>query len=308
MSAILGILRLDGGPVDHHALAPLIEALQAYGPDRQGVWVSGSIGLGQLLMQITPEDAGEQQPLSSVSGRFSLVADVRLDNRDTLTERLGLSAAQGRTWTDSAFVLAAFEKWGVEAFPQLLGGLAGALWDTSEQRLYLVRDVMGERPLFYYRSERCFVFASAFQGLFAHPQVPRLLNAAKLADYLLLNANDRSSTVYTHIHRLSPGQALSIDSAGHCRTWQYDDLMPGDETRLPSDAAYAEALREQFERAVVRRLRCRKSVGSHLSSGLDSSSVACVAANDLSRQQRRLQAYTWVPAVDLSDPPPLSLP
>jgi len=294
MSAIAGILRLDGQPVDRRDLERMAGALRAHGPDRRGVYAAGEIGLVHLLMQLTPEDLFDRQPVSGVGGAV-ITADVRLDNRDDVASALGLDRDAANMASDSALLLAAWERWGDEAWARLRGPFAAAIWNPNERVLTLARDPLGLGVVVWHRGPRFFAFATLPKGLFALPDVPREISEEKFADFLVLNHADHETTLYRDIFRLPPAHIASIDTKGGVRMrryWSFDDIKP---VRLKSDEAYAEAMREQLDRAVRRQLRSVHPVGCFLSGGLDSSSVAALAARALAEQGKRLPAYTQVP-------------
>jgi asparagine synthase (glutamine-hydrolysing) len=294
MSAIGGILRLDGQPVDRRDLERMAGALRAHGPDRRGVYAAGEIGLAHLLMQLTPEDLFDRQPARGASGAV-ITADVRLDNRDDVSSALALDREEAKMASDSALVLAAWERWGDEAWARLRGPFAAVIWNPNERVLTLVRDPLGLGVVVWHRGPRFFAFATLPKGLFALPDVPREISEEKFADFLVLNHADHETTLYRDIFRLPPAHVASIDTAGGLRMrryWSADDIKP---VRLKSDEAYAEAMREQLDRAVRRQLRSVHPVGCFLSGGLDSSSVAAFAARALAEQGKRLPAYTQVP-------------
>ena len=294
MSAIAGILRLDGQPVDRRHLERMTGALRAHGPDRRGVYAAGEIGLAHLLMQLTPEDLFDRQPLRGASGAV-MAADVRLDNRDDVSSALALDRDEAKMASDSALVLAAWERWGDEVWARLRGPFAAAIWNPDKRALTLARDPMGLGLVVWHRGPRFFAFATLPKGLFALPDVPREISEEKFADFLVLNHAEHETTLYRDVFRLPPAHIAGIDTTGRVqmrRYWSADDITP---VRLKSDEAYAEAMREQLDRAVRRQLRSVHPVGCFLSGGLDSSSVAALAARALAEQGKRLAAYTQVP-------------
>jgi asparagine synthase (glutamine-hydrolysing) len=301
MSAIAGILRLDGRPVNRRDLERMANALGAHGPDRRGIHAAGEIGLAHLLMRMTPEDIFERQPQRGASGAL-MTADLRLDNRDELAAALGFDAVAAKTASDSALVLTAWERWGDDAWARLRGPFAAAIWNPRERALTLARDPMGINVVVWHRAPQFFAFATLPKGLFALPDVPRELNEEKLADFLVLNHAEHETTFYRKVSRLPPAHVARIDAAGRItmrRYWSADDIKP---VRLESDEAYADAMREQLDRAVRRQLRSAHAVGSFLSGGLDSSSVTALAARALAEQGKRLPAYTQVPRKGFDGP------
>jgi asparagine synthase (glutamine-hydrolysing) len=225
------------------------------------------------MLHTTPESLNETQPLIGVHGGLVLTADARLDNRDELCSLLRAP----RSLPDAELILAAYERWGETCPEHLLGDFAFAVWDGRRRALFCARDHFGVKPFFYHhRSGRLFAFASEIKGLLALPDVPRRLNEVRVADYLLPLLEDKEITFYEEIIRLPPAHWMWVSREG-VRQGRYWALDPEREIRMKSDAEYAEAFRELLTQAVRCRLRSALPVGSMLSGGLDSSSIACVA-------------------------------
>ncbi|HZQ11616.1 MAG TPA: asparagine synthase-related protein [Pseudolabrys sp.] len=294
MSGIAGLLRFDERPVERRDLERAANALRQHGPDRAAVVAAGGLGLVHVLMRMTPQDGFDRQPLRGASGAL-ITADLRIDNRDEVLACIGVPPAQGAEWSDARLLLAAWEKLGDAVWPMLRGPFAAAIWDPRAQALTLARDHLGLNVVMWHRGERFFAFATMPNGLFALADVPRELSEEKFADFLVLNHADHETTIYRGVFRVPPAHLLKIDAAGAMRRhrfWSPADVAP---IRLASDAAYAEGLRERLDRAVRRQMRSAYPVGSLLSGGLDSSSVAVLAARALAESNRRLPAFTGVP-------------
>ncbi|CAN5867962.1 hypothetical protein BH23GEM5_BH23GEM5_15670 [soil metagenome] len=184
MSGIAGIWNQNAAPVDPAILGRMSATLAHRGPDGEGLWVEGAVGLSCRLNRVTPESAGETQPLLHSSGAV-LVFDGRLDNRDEVVAACRDSSPVGRDSPDPALVLAAYHQWG-DAFPEhLTGDFALALWDPRRHRLLLVRDAIGVRPLYYCRVGATFLFASEIKALLAHPDFVARPDEDHLAELLL---------------------------------------------------------------------------------------------------------------------------
>jgi asparagine synthase (glutamine-hydrolysing) len=302
MSAIAGIFRFDGQPADRRDLERMMNTLHAHGPDRSGAHVSGPVGLGHLLMRMTPEDSFDAQPIRGASGAV-MVADLRLDNRDELIAALALDPQRAVVLPDASIVLSAWEKWGNEAWARLRGPFAAAVWNARDRWLTLARDPIGLRALCYHHGSKFIAFATMPKALFALADVPYALNKEKFADFLILNLSDCETTPYREISRVLPSHLVTVDAAGAKSTrcyWGDENIKP---IRLPSDQAYADAMRERLDIAVRRQLRTTHKVGCLLSGGLDSSSVAVLAARALTERGKRLSAYTQIPVEDFHRPP-----
>jgi asparagine synthase (glutamine-hydrolysing) len=303
MTAIAGLIPFDGRLVDLVALEKMRKALTPYGRDAQHLWHDESAGLVRTLCRITPEDTFDRQPLKSENGRFILVADGRVDNREELADVLGIPPSQACRMADSAFFLAAFERWGQGCLKRLLGDFAFAVWEQKSKRLLLARDPLGHRPLYWYKNRRFFAFATMPKGLFAVPEVPRSLCEECLADYLALLPMKGPQSLYKDIFRIEPGYLMVLeDSLVHSQ--RYHRFDPEHRIILKNDDEYVEGARELLDRAVGCRLRSAGGVASYLSSGLDSSTVTATAARLLEEQGKRLLAFTSVPREGFDGPVP----
>src|SRR5262249_2370713 len=162
MSGICGIFRFDGKPAAKSDLDRQMARLAHLGPDRTRTSSGGPIALGHLLMRVTREDTFDAQPIRDAE--TTLVADLRLDNREELAAALSISADSLSVMPDSAVLLAAYKKWGGDCVERLIGDFAFAIWDARKKSLTLGRDHMGQRHVFYHRAPGCFSFASVLQG------------------------------------------------------------------------------------------------------------------------------------------------
>ena len=291
MSAFAGILRLDGAPAKPDDLAAMAAPLASHGPDARGLWLEGAVALTHHLMRMTPEDANERQP--RVTEDAVLVLNGRLDHREELERALG----EPKDLPDSDLLLAAWRRWGQDCLQHIEGDFAFVLWDRRARRLFAAVDALGARGLYYHHQHPFLLFATVPTALLAHPACPRDLDDATLAGYLGIRRAYAGETFFRGIQCLAAGQALTLDGAGLRLTRHWDMPQP-DSLRLPRDEDYPEALLELLERSVASRLRSAHPVGVSLSGGLDSSSVAWVAARQLAARGETLASYTSVPPPD----------
>lgn len=274
MSGIAGQYWFDQRPVDPRQLQQVRDKLAHRGPDRQQIWHRQHVGIVHCLLQTTPESLAEQQPWVSPQTGCVITADARLDNRAELIHRLSLNPSDQHS--DAALILAAYERWGDRCPEQLLGAFAFVIWDPKRQRLFCARDHFGVKPLFYYRDRDAFYVASEIKAILCCSDVPRQVNEARIADFIQSRICDRTLTIYQGILRLLPGHWLSVSPQG-VQKQVYWQPQPVPELALSSNQEYAEAFLEHFTEAVRCRLRSTTAIGSHLSGGLDSSAVTCMA-------------------------------
>src|SRR6266849_6700258 len=268
MSGIVGMWNLDGRPVEHAVLTALSAPMAHRGPDGEGRWVQGPVGLACQLFRVTPESATETQPLVGSSGAV-LVFDGRLDNREDLLASLKTSQGVRPDSPDPALVLGAYEAFG-DRFPERLNGdFALGLFDHRRRQLLLARDAMGVRPLYYCRTRETFLFASEIKALLAHPLVSRRPDDDQLAEFLLGGParDNQGFTFFRGVSSVLPGYfviATPQEFAAR-RYWDFDATR---RTRLGSFQEYAAGFRYHFEQAVRRRLRSAHAVALGVSGGL----------------------------------------
>jgi asparagine synthase (glutamine-hydrolysing) len=293
MSGIAGLWSLEGHTLDVTLLSGMSASLRHRGPDGEGKRVSGPVGFACQHLWVTPEEVGEIQPLMGRAGTM-LVMDGRLDNRADLLRALDLPV----TASDAACALAAYDKWDELFAEQLNGDFVLAVFEPLRRRLLLVRDAIGVRPLYYFRNDRWFAFASEIKALFAHPEIPVRPDDEGIADYMLTSSRplDRQDiTCFAGVSALVPAH-LAVITSERCVTRRYWDFDVTRGTRLRSFDEYAEGFRDRFAQAVRRRIRSAYPVAVAVSGGLDSSSIFCQA------EELRRSSMTGPALVGLSHP------
>ena len=304
MGGILGIFRLDGAPLSPNELLWLSQSLLSWPPGAVEVCRAGPLGLASLKTEPVALSSTESQlPLSVSPGRLILVSHSRLDNRTALGCQLDLPVSEPANILDGRLMLAAYQRWGDACPDHLLGDWALAVYDSQEMELFLARDHFGNTGLFYYLDQKFFAFSSSLRGLLTLPGVPRRADEMALARRLAnWRGGDGTQTAYTGIRCLPPAHWLKINQEG-LRVQQYWYLEKTPPLRLPSDDQYVEAFTELFQEAVRCRLDRQGEVGILLSSGLDSGSIAALAAPLLAHSGSRLQAFSSVPILPASQLP-----
>ena len=298
MSGFVGILHLDGAPVDRALLDRMTQALSFRGPDAQQVWCQGAVGLGHALLQITPGIALETQP-AQLDGRLWITADARIDARAELIGKLkAKSQAAGAlslSTPDAELILHAYDSWGESCTDHLLGDFSFAIWDVRERKLFCARDQFGVKPFFYAHIGSCIIFSNTLDCIRQHPSVSSRLNDLAIVDFLLFDASqDSTATSFADIRRLPPAHLLTCERAQLSvrRYWELSVTTPVHYSR---DAEYVEHFRELLDTAVGDRLRTQ-SAGVMMSGGLDSPTVAASAQRIFTRSGAvpGLHAYTEV--------------
>lgn len=299
MSALAGRWNFGGSEDASADCRRMLRAQHMYGPHDSRNWSDDGIALGRNLFRLLPEDRHDRQPLIGEAGRYMLVADLRLDNRDELAAAMGFDA---RGMADAEVLLRAWEHWQESAFDHLLGDYAFALWDAAERQLVLARDPLGMRPLHYHQGDGFVAFASMPKGLHALGDVPYAPDDERIAEILALLPEAGPRSCFQDIARVEPGHFVVVQSA-QAKTHRHWNPQRG-KVHLNNDDP-VEELRAHLGRAVAVRLRgAGDHVGAHLSGGLDSAAVASTAARLLG-DNGRVTAFTAVPREGYDDPAPL---
>lgn len=299
MSGIFGLLALRGQPVAEQMVTATTAAMAAWGRDGSRVWRGDGVVLGHMRLRSTPEARHEHLPAPDAAGRHVLTATARLDNRPELLHTLGPWETDPGDLPDTTLVLEAYRKWGENCPDHLVGDWAFALWEPRERRLFLARDHHGVSSLYYFLNSEWFAFASSLRGLLAVPAVPRSVDELYLGRAMVGLFPEPDSTPYQGVRSLPPAHALTVtpEATVHRRYWCLDDAP---DVRLASDEAYVDACRALYVEAVRCRLRAAAPVGITLSGGLDSGSVATLAAEELQGTGTTLAAFSSVPQFDAS--------
>ena len=298
MSGIFGIFHRDGRPVEAKTLETMRNAMAYWGPDGSGVWREGPAGLGQLMLFNTPEAPNERLPRRIESPGLGFTAEARIDNREELFEKLDVHSEERKSMPDGELILRAYLKWGEDCPEHLFGDWSFAVWDPNKKRLFLARDHYGNTALYYYADDRFFAFASCHKALVALDSVPAEIDELYVAQVLVgWTAYHSERTARKHIRRLPPAQTLTV-TPDTLQTRRYWFMEQATELKLPSNEQYVEAFLEIYDEAVRYRLRSHKPVGVTLSGGLDSGSVASLAARRLAREGKRLTAFGSAPIYD----------
>lgn len=278
MSAIAGIIRLDGAPVTGDEITRLAGSTPHIVRDRVDRWIDGPAGFVYLHLATTTET--DIQPVVLDSGTVVLF-DGRIDDRDLLlaaARRDGVDATSG----DATLVAAAFERFGDDAPAHLVGDYAVAVWQRRQRRLFLARSPVGIRPLLWHRSGHLFAFATEPAALIDGVGVPRRPNEGALAEFLSARFTSQTETLWQDIQRVPPGSAITLDDRS-MRRWHVETGPYPPVRGTPEDVV--DAFRARFDDAIGSSLRSAGEVAASLSGGLDSSAIVC-RATDLHRAGR----------------------
>lgn len=276
MSGICGIVRFDEQAVENDDVKNILHHMHNSGNDAEGIWTESYVGLGHKMLWVTPESLSETQPLVNVDTPVVLTADARIDNREELFEQLNIAIEGDNVITDIDLIVKAYLKWGNACAEYLLGDFTFALWDVDKQELFCVRDPMGIRQFYYYHDDNYFVFASEIHSIVEGMHITKAPDVSALKNFMKTFSLPYESTFYQDIHRLPPAHTLTL-TKGQKKFKRY--WFP-ERIKIDKNLTFEEAKQKfdaLFTQATDARMRSAYPVGSHLSGGLDSSSVTAEA-------------------------------
>lgn len=280
MCGIAGIVDIKSRrPIDRALLTRMTDSLIHRGPDDSGLHVTPGVGLGHRRLSII-DLSGGQQPLYNEDRSIVTVYNGEIYNFQELAEQLIAAGHHFRTRCDTEVIVHAWEEWGEACVERFRGMFAFALWDEGRQTLFLARDRLGIKPLYYTVSANgLLVFGSELKALLLHPDVTREIDVHAVEDYFAYGYVPDPKTIYAGVSKLPPGHVISYQRGSTAPAVRaYWDIKFGDGVDV-SEADAAEALIEKFRDAVHARMIADVPLGAFLSGGVDSSGVVAMMAD-----------------------------
>ena len=305
MSAIYGIISIDKKQVSTEISEKIMDKFNIYSFDYTKFLSKNHVLLGCGMQYFTPESRDEILPREYKEKNLIITADAIIDNREELFKLLNVTQTSISLITDSELIIMCYEKWGHDSPKYIVGDFTFAIWDDKNKELFCARDPIGTRTLYYYQSENIFAFSTVMKPLFPVFNKKIELNERWITDFLALNGviqeTDCVETIYKDIYQLAPGCTLVLKDKGIEKNQYWDPIKDVKPLYLASDEEYNTAFKKVFSEAVNCRLRSEGEVGIMLSGGLDSGSVACLAADKLLEDNKKLKAFSAIPFEGYND-------
>ncbi len=283
MCGICGIVRLDGSPVDHGVLGRLTDAIGHRGPDGDGTYAEGPVGLGHRRLSIIDLSTAASQPMFSEDKSLALVFNGEIYN---FADKRAMLEKRGHTFTstgDTEVLLKLYQEFGEDCLQHLRGMFAFAIHDKKKNSVFLARDRVGKKPIKYFHAGNTFAFASELKALRTLPECPKEVDREAIHHYLTMMYMPSPVTGIKGIHKLPAAHWLRIDlgakRAAVGRYWQLN-YNPDHARSLP---AWEEELGAVFSESVRLRMIADVPVGAFLSGGVDSAAVVAFMARHSSK-------------------------
>jgi asparagine synthase (glutamine-hydrolysing) len=288
MCGIGGELRLDGGAPDLALMGRMLNRLARRGPDHEGVWSDGPLLFGHRRLSVIDLSDRSNQPMIDPDLKLALAFNGAIYNYRELRQDLLAKGYSFFSGGDTEVILKAYAEWGEHCVEHLIGMFAFAIWNLRERTLFLARDRLGIKPLYYSRTPRAFRFASNSQALLEAPDVDTAIDPVALHHQLTLHAViPAPRTILQGVRKLAPATTLMLDADGNERSRVYWNLRAMRPTAPRTEVEWTEAVHAALRLAVRRRLDVADvPVGVLLSGGLDSSLLVALLAESGVRDLR----------------------
>jgi len=276
MCGIAGILEFaNGARAGSDAIRRMCDIMAHRGPDDEGFYTDGPVALGMRRLSIVDLATGHQ-PISNEDGTLWIVYNGEIYNHLSLRERLLARGHVYRTHSDTETIVHLYEEYGQQCVEHLRGMFAFAIWNSKERKLFIARDRLGIKPLYYHLSPQRLLFGSEIKVLLAQGTLHGRFNQASLPEFLAFGYLSAEETFYEGIRKLLPGHTLEIGLDGKPQIRQYWDLDASHVHQSRDAVSYVRGYRELLEGAVESHLMSDVPLGVFLSGGLDSSAVAAL--------------------------------
>jgi asparagine synthase (glutamine-hydrolysing) len=282
LCGIVGIWEFEGR-VDEGLLRSMRDRLTHRGPDDEGTMVGdyGRIGLGHRRLSILDLSPAGHQPMAR-NGVWT-VHNGEIYNFREIRKRLADQGHPFESTSDTEVILEGFLEWGLDVVHEFRGMFATAIWDSTTRRLHLLRDRAGVKPLYYYKDDQRFIFASEMRAILRHPAVAREVDQGALALYLKLGYVPAPRSIFRNIAKLEAGHLLTVDEHGQLKDRSYWDALACFGQPKKKDISEEEAL-DELEDLLIDSFKLRMvsdvPVGVFLSGGIDSATVAALLQKD----------------------------
>src|SRR5579864_6243509 len=276
MCGICGIFHRDRARrVERDTLAEMNQRIVHRGPDDDGFFVEANVGLAMRRLSIIDIKTGHQ-PIANEDEDVWIVYNGEIYNHQDLRKELQSRGHRYRTKSDTETIVHLYEEYGRDCVKHLRGMFAFAIWDRRRRHLFIARDRLGIKPLYYHFDGQTLLFGSEIKTILAFPGVRAEFNRATLAEYLAFGYIPEPETMYAGINKLLPGHAMEIGEGGSPRISSYWDLQVKADSPARPRSYYVERYRALLEECVSSHLMSDVPLGVFLSGGLDSSAVAAL--------------------------------
>ena len=285
MCGIAGLTTFHSPQSDQATLQTMGQAIYHRGPDAGGEYFDNNVGLSHRRLAIIDLSEAGVQPMHSSDEQYVIAFNGEIYNFLTLREELIEKGYQFKTHTDTEVILALYQFEGVELLKRITGMFAFALWDKSKESLFIARDRIGKKPLYYYQHNNDIAFASELKSLLTLDYIPKDIRLDAVYDFFAYQYIPDPKTIYQNVHKLEPGHYLTIDKKGITKQKYWNISFA--KTSTASEAELKAELQARAKVCTEQRMVSDVPLGAFLSGGVDSSGVVALMAKISAEKQAK---------------------
>ena len=278
MCGIAGFTQFSNNFGDSKTLKKMGDAINHRGPDAHGIFLHNEIGLCHRRLSIIDLTAAGNQPMISLDGRYVIVFNGEIYNYQLLREELKEQGYIFNTKTDTEVILTLFERDGTALLDKINGMFAFAIWDNENHNLFLARDRIGKKPLYYYQLKNDIVFGSEIKSILTLPEIPHNIRTDAVYDFFAYQYIPDPKTIFDNIFKLEPGHFLEVSKDAIIKT-KYWDISFGT-TVQNNEGNLIEELQSILNDCTKKRMISDVPLGAFLSGGVDSSGIVAIMAKN----------------------------
>ncbi|HED36485.1 MAG TPA: asparagine synthase (glutamine-hydrolyzing) [Gammaproteobacteria bacterium] len=278
MCGIAGFTQFNHQFGNKQTLEKMGNAILHRGPDAGGVYLHDNIGLSHRRLSIIDLSESGNQPMVSHDGRYIIVFNGEIYNFLALRDELIKQNYPFKTHTDTEVLLALYEQCGKDVLDKINGMFAFAIWDTMHQSLFIARDRIGKKPLYYYKQDNDIVFASELKAILTLPGIPRKIRLEAVYDFFAYQYIPDPKTIFENIYKLEPGHYLEITENSFTKTKYWDISFAKQNNKSTSEIK--KELQQLLKECTKKRMISDVPLGAFLSGGVDSSGIVAMMTQD----------------------------
>ncbi len=279
MCGILGVASASGFPIPPETIEKMRDSLAHRGPDDVGLYTDPFVTLAHRRLSII-DLGGGHQPMPNPEKTVWVTYNGEIYNFLDVREELKAAGFTFRTNCDTEVIIRAYEKWGPKSVEKLQGIFAYAIWDAPNKRLFVARDRLGIKPMYYAATERWFYFGSEIKAFLADPSFDKTIDASAVDKYFTFGYIPAPDTIFKHVKKLMPGHTILWENGRHTieRYWRFEPRPESAHDAEKDETEWLDELRDVLRRSVERQLMSDVPLGAFLSGGIDSSLIVRMAA------------------------------
>lgn len=278
MCGIVGIINFNRQTIAHSQIKAMTDSLIHRGPDGEGQYIDGYVGLGHRRLAIIDLSPAGHQPMQTSDRRYTISYNGEIYNFKEIRTELEAIGHHFYSNTDTEVVIKAYAQWQENCVHKFNGMFSFAIWDTVDKKLFIARDRYGIKPFYYYKNDRNFVFASETKAIVASNLYQKSLDKEGLLEYLTFQNFFTHKTLFQNVHMLMPGYYGFVSMDGNLQLHQYWDFDFSGNLKISEEDAIEETDR-LFKQAVQRQLISDVPINAYLSGGIDSGAITMITSN-----------------------------